>query len=279
MNLVCAIWEGFDDAWNGWFIPDLPSSNIKSINQCRSMSDGALRYGCDIDNSIAFNSLKPNPLFNVVDEYGRGIPPQVMMEALQYLCNIGYDIEERNSEGLTLLLFEATQIDRSVISVLKFLIEKGADLHAVDLYNRGALHLALRAHEEWGSWDSFCTDDCDHSGSEHEASAWCKFSTESESYAEDYCNDGLIPAPSAVDEEDEVDEDDEVDLRFKLLTLLRAGCDPNLLDKDGASPSDDARKKGVWPEWTWALLNAGYVFDEDSNRWMRRLEEEVSFGE
>lgn len=58
-------------------------------------------------------------------------------------------------------------------------------------------------------------------------------------------------------------------LRFRLLTLLRAGCDPNHLDRDGRSPSDDARKHGSWPEWTWALLESGYAYNDDTERWVK----------
>ena len=376
-------------AYQGAYRRDLPNSIIRSIDQCMSMSGAALRYGCDIENSIAFNSLFPSPLFFLVGYDGTGIPPQELDTALRYFCNIGYDIEERNSEGATLFLFGATQLCPSVISVLRFLIEKGVDLHAVDLKNRGTLHLAIEVPNGWGAWDSSCSYYCNHSSSDHEHRAWFEFATESEDWAGDYCDDGLTPAPSATDEiqndrlacddevqerlysapggaclpttgsigsashssrrrseqyidwdeaddadgdyvedveshgeeediegdneddedggDDEDDEDEEEDealeipegyifcyddygdpiiirkplpilktrLRFKLFTLLRAGCDPNLLDNIGNSPSDDARCHGLWPEWTWALLNAAYLFDEDSNRWVKRLKDEV----
>jgi len=58
-------------------------------------------------------------------------------------------------------------------------------------------------------------------------------------------------------------------MRFKLLTLLRAGCDPNHLDKYDLSPSDDAQKHGIWPKWTWALLNSGYTYNDDTERWVQ----------
>ena len=200
--------------------------------------------------------------------------------------------------------------------MLRFLIGKGADLRAVGSENRGALHFAFEAPHLWGAWDSSCTGYCHHFNFDHEFYAWSHFNTESEEYAEDYDDDGLTPAPSFIDEDDEVNEDyvddDENDtqalalpegyvlyhddddgsvkifrkplptlknrLRFKLLMLLRAGCDPNLMDKYGNPPSDDARYHGFWPEWTWALLNAGYVFDEDSNHWVKKVEDEVSSG-
>ena len=386
LDMVSTIWNQFAEVNVG-----SPMTGFLTIDQCVSMSDAALRYGCDIDNRIAFHSRWPNPLFKMVDVYAGNVPPQAMMDALRYLWKIGYDIEERNSQGATLLLFAATQLCPSVISVLKFLLKKGADLCTVDPNNRGALHFALMAHYGWftWAWGSSCTDYCYHFDIDHERWASRRFLTESDSYAEDYCNDGLTPAPSIIDDVqsdhlacddgveeclyrfsgrkclpttgsirceshssrrrsgqyvhldeandddeddeqyvpheceeenngedhsgDEGDEDDEGEvlgvitregdflwwddpydcsdhitrkplpilktrLRFKLLTLLKAGCDPNVLDSKGRSPGDYARYRGLWPEWTWALLNAGYVFDEESNRWVRRLEEDFSFG-
>ena len=380
--MVWAVWDAFMGAYQGAYRRDLPNSIIRSIDQCMSMSGAALRYGCDIENSIAFNSLFPSPLFFLVGYDGTGIPPQELDTALRYFCNIGYDIEERNSEGATLLLVEATQLCPSVISVLRFLIEKGVDLHAVDLKNCGALHLAFEAHRTYTSLTGCCRPFDRH----HEYSAQWIFGTESENYAGDYCDDGLTPITSVIDdiqndhlpcddgvqerpywasggiclpttgsvesgshsarkrskqyidldEAEDVDDDDEEEdiggnngddgdeediggnngddgddgddealkipegyilchdyygdpliirdplpilktrLRFKLLTLLRAGCDPNLLDHEGNSPSDDARYHGLWSEWTWALLNAGYIFDEDNDRWVKGVEDEVS---
>ena len=278
------------------------------------MTDTALRHGCEIENSMARGYWLLNPLFTVVDEINLELPPRGMMDALRYLCNIGCDIHQRNSEGLTLLLFEAKLLCPSVISVLKFLIEKGADLYAVDIHNRGALHYALEPPSCWNSWESSCTDDCDHEYFEHKHDASWLFFTGSENYRDDYCGDGLTPAPFAIDDmqsdycdEDVINSRDDWEalklpegymfcrdwhghatmirkpllvlktrLRFKLLTLLRAGCDPNLLDNKGNSPSDNASYHGLWPEWTWALLNAGYIFDEDSDRWVKRVEDEVS---
>ena len=60
-------------------------------------------------------------------------------------------------------------------------------------------------------------------------------------------------------------------LRFKLLTLLRGNCDPNLLDNMGLSPSDYARRDGLWPQWHWALKNTGFSYEPESDRWVRGL--------
>ena len=410
MDMVWATWHAFVEAWASTFLPDV----FRSIDQCIRMSDAALRYGCDIDNSIVFNRLLPSPLFFLF-YYDSEIPSQDLETAFRYLCNVGYDTEGRDLRGATLFLIQATNLFPSVISMLRLLIEKGADLRAVDSENRGALHFAFEVPEGWDAWDSSCTGDCAHANSDHIGWAHQVFGTESKDYAGDYCDHGLTPAPSVVDDiqnnkltyDDEVqerfywgsgrvclpttgsigpvyhikrrrseqyidrdeadnvdgvylevvetddegedngendpgddgdadddDDDDDDDgenedyeddgededyeyhdevnnngtealripqgyvlyyddrgdavivreplpilktrLRFKLLTLLIAGCDPNLLAKYGDSPSDDARYHGLWPEWTWALLNAGYVLDKDSDRWVKRVEDEIA---
>ena len=85
MNMVWATWDKFAQSYIGFFTQDLPRHIIQSVDQCMSMSDAALRYGCDIDNSIAFSPRRPNPLFRVVDEFEIGVPRQAMMDALRYL--------------------------------------------------------------------------------------------------------------------------------------------------------------------------------------------------
>ncbi|ERF68340.1 hypothetical protein EPUS_02796 [Endocarpon pusillum Z07020] len=59
--------------------------------------------------------------------------------------------------------------------------------------------------------------------------------------------------------------------RYKLLTLLEAGCNPNVLDNDLASPSDYARRESLLPQWEWALVHSGYMYDEDKQEWIRNV--------
>ena len=49
-------------------------------------------------------------------------------------------------------------------------------------------------------------------------------------------------------------------LRYMLLVLLEAGCDPNTLNDKGESPNDYAERDNLLPQWEWALRKAGYVF-------------------
>ena len=60
--------------------------------------------------------------------------------------------------------------------------------------------------------------------------------------------------------------------RMALEVLLEAGCDPNELGPGGQSPSDYARR-GLWPQWRWALEATGYIFDEGQSRCIKRINE------
>ena len=60
-------------------------------------------------------------------------------------------------------------------------------------------------------------------------------------------------------------------VKTKLKILLEAGCDPNDRDKNGKSTNDYARR-GLWSQWLWALGKTGYVFDEEQNRWIKRID-------
>ena len=58
---------------------------------------------------------------------------------------------------------------------------------------------------------------------------------------------------------------------IKLKILLEAGCDPNVLDDDGLSPSEYA-ERGKWlrQAWFWALRVTGRTFDAVRDRWIKR---------
>lgn len=61
-------------------------------------------------------------------------------------------------------------------------------------------------------------------------------------------------------------------VRLKLLRFLRAGCDPNLFNDYGQSPSDYARSNGLWPQWKWALDWSGWMYDQAIETCVRQEE-------
>lgn len=58
-------------------------------------------------------------------------------------------------------------------------------------------------------------------------------------------------------------------LRLLLLTLLQAGCDPNIIDGDNETPSIHARRNELWPQWSWALKSSGYTYEVRDDRWVK----------
>ena len=57
--------------------------------------------------------------------------------------------------------------------------------------------------------------------------------------------------------------------RLKPFHMLHAGCDPNIFNYCGQSPSDYAEISKLMSEWRWALKHNGYVLDETTNLWVR----------
>ena len=170
---------------------------LQDFNQCVSMTDMALRHGCDIHNTVPCNSNIPNPLFlisNCLDLPDTYAPAHE--EALIYFLKIGYDMEERNEQGLTLLLDLAMTLTPSVIKLPKILIKKGTEIHAVDIHGCGVLHHAFMGRlSDWnpiGSdfWENLGCGLCESIG---DLMLW--FKTYDERYAEDYDDLNHDPGP------------------------------------------------------------------------------------
>ncbi|OQV00087.1 hypothetical protein CLAIMM_05631 [Cladophialophora immunda] len=60
----------------------------------------------------------------------------------------------------------------------------------------------------------------------------------------------------------------------KLLLLLKSGCDPNLQDADGRTPSDYVWRTHMWADWERALMDSGWIYDANSKRCVRHIEPE-----
>ena len=224
------------------------------------------------------------------------------IETLGYLLNIGYSLEQQSSEGLTSLLFAATQHSPHLIKCLRLFIERGANPDATNFKGQGVLHCALAPPDIYDDWSSTLQYSYRrrsyHSTDEAVWAARMIFNTESDYHEDDYDDEGVDPgllldkinklchtANSASDEYsiDHIfceNDDRELEMirspmqvlkkrtRFKLLTLLQLGCDPNVVYHQGLSPSDYAMRDSLWPQWSWALLNAGYFLHEQ-NGWVK----------
>lgn len=448
---------------------DYPLENLRDFEQCVSMTNAALENGCDIYDTFSYNPSIPNALFEIFNDYASSLRKE---EVLKYLLKIGYDMEQRCDNEETLFLHAVTALKPANIKCLNILIEKGANIHAIDAEGRSALHCAFlaptwqRKDEKLSYWDGVVGDmfedpqwvvacfdidderyaegyedlhydldpltsytssddalpdmpyqdyistldcsmdssdkdfnhdllldipnrdyistmDCSmnssnedsdhdllldisnqeyilqtdsslqgtfdptHMGDECQVNAspyyhnidhpvtndLCAIATSSaddfrdgtlaersadcadtssrteEHYASsNTTNDGsdhlktdfrsrdsmlaeesnaCADTSSSTNEHDAGSETMNNELicwncktrpltevlkkrlKFKLLTLLQAGCDPNGLDNKGESPDDFAERLGLWPQWEWALVNAEYVYNEGSSRWIK----------
>ena len=74
------------------------------------------------------------------------------IETLEFLLNIGYNLGQQSSNGLTPLLFAAAQHMPQLIKCLRLCIDRGTDQYATTFEGEGVLHLTLAApdiHRDW----------------------------------------------------------------------------------------------------------------------------------
>ena len=283
----------------------LSTEILKNFEECVAITRLALDNGCAIDSGNDERS-HAGPLFALVGADEADIDASTLVDAICYLLSIGWDLEEKNCYGQTPLLHAAAACGPQVARCLRALVEKSARLNARDKMGRGPLLSALSPLWCISNWvDLTCIwrseeDDCDNNGhlSEH-------FRTEDRRHVRDYYDTESIMdslssmsdldsnASSCSEESDSNPEDDDYvycfnwegdgawirkpshvlkdRVRIKLKILLEVGCDPNDFDSDGQSTNDYARR-GLWSQWLWALDKTGYVFDEEQNRWVKRID-------
>jgi len=313
------------------------------------MTDVALQHGCDVGGSILEYWKLPNPLFQLLKFSPDGYRDTSDPALLEHLVAIGYEIEDQDHLGQTVLLYAANLCRRRCLAFLEKLISLGANIHAIDeegcgalhqaldfrkgllesyleIFRRGALLLQLEEMPFWkaeyyydsdvllvdnhhvpvyprglkGVYAYLCIpnsssnsdyDDLDsddgyfNSGDDgfnsddNDSDIWdpCEYGDdENYFYVGDYDIDDFTIGKGIEDVEVGLPKSrQKTRIRFKLLILLEAGCDPNLVDEDGASPSDYARRENLWPQWEWALTQTGYIYDEDKALWIK----DVSFSD
>ena len=260
--------------------PSDDSSNAtRDSDQCVEMGDAVLTKGCDIESSTCYN-----PLFEM-DNWRLLSQPYsfTLEETIKHLVNVGYDVEARTASGLTPLLHLVTTYKPQVIKCIRALIVDGANVNATDLAGRGALHHALAVPHVFDGWKTLrLIFWAPHTFLNHYYVPAYVYQTESFAHAEDYqqvnttlyhdrgydrilCED-LGGARHCIDHPVQVLK---TRLKYKLLALLKANCDPNIPDTYGSTPNNYAVQDDLWPEWSWALERSGYVYKAEEDRWFK----------
>ena len=249
-------------------------NRIEDFDQCTRMTDAVLESGYDMDESPYYHPSRPNLLFELACDGGHAWQKlSTIVEALQYLVRKGYDLEERNCEGDTPLLFATTAHRAGAVTHIEAFIKAGSDTSATNLAGQGPLHCALGVPESVSPADwNVQENDTFFIPSPSFYDYRIKYSTfhnGPEGYrchADHICwldTNGVsrrMRNPIQVLKERS---------KFKILVLLEAGCDPNLPDIAGETPHQYAERNGLFPQWKWALMKSGYMLDEKSGQWIK----------
>lgn len=340
--------SALDIVWSIWFryvdyMSHAKSSSattaplIGDLDQCIRITNAVLDQDHDMEESVCYNSDRASVLFEMNDSlFLSELNVHAASNILNFLINKGYDVEKRNSWGLTPLLHAVRSYRPQSLDCLKTFIRRGADIHARNTKDQGALHIALAGPHRLWRWKSMRYRDCpgdniadyhwtlqlvyqtDKLAEDHDDGRWdtgetpeaqaqhcvdvpriCQKASEwtyrSEASGDEvWPRDGFINLniyktdPRIMGFTDETPEyvlcEDydglqhliphpmevlKARLRYLLVTLLRAGCDPNIADGNNETPSTYARRNGLWPQWCWALERSGYTYKVGLGRWVK----------
>ena len=254
--------------------PKIGPNRIEDFTECTRMTDLVFESGYDLDEGPYCHPSRPNLLFELACEgnYGRK-HRSTIVAALRYLVRKGYDLEERNLEGDTPFLYATMAHTSGAVTRIEAFVEAGSDTTATNLAGQGPLHCAFCVPEavsptDWNIQDSDISWIRGRSFDRYRL-VYSTFLDGPEGYrchADYICwvdPDGVLRRmqnPVEVLKERS---------KFKILVLLKAGCDPNLTDKAGEPPHRYAERNGLFSQWKWALNRNGYMLDEKSGQWVR----------
>ena len=142
-DIITVLWGEFVSALSGGGNRmALSMEKVKNFENCVAITQLALDNNCTIDSGNE-RQLHAGPLFALVGSDSANVDASVLVDAIGYLLTIGWDLEEKNCDGQTPLLYAANACGPQVARCLRVLIEKGARLNARDDMGRGPLLSAL----------------------------------------------------------------------------------------------------------------------------------------
>ena len=283
-NSVLSSFHEADFVWRLWThyvnyvrVPGAPRigpNRIDDFIECTRMTDAVFESGYDLDDGPYCHPSRPNLLFELAREGGYGRKHRsTIIAALQYLVRKGYDLEERNLGGDTPFLYATMAHSSATVTRIEAFVEAGSDTSATNLAGQGPLHCALGVPEAVSPIDWNIEDSDNYwipnTPWEQYRLVYSTFQGGPEGYrchADYVCWMDTNGVARRMQNPVQVLKERS---KFKILVLLRAGCDPNLTDKAGETPHQYAERNGLFSQWKWALMRNGYMLDEKSGQWVR----------
>ncbi len=168
---------------------------------------------------------------------------------INYIVGCFPSPEYTGPAGRTVLLAVCTTNSSMTLGLL---LDRHANVHAIDHFGRGALHSALYVRSY-----IICPNDC--MTAKHEAHHQCACPAEPDHHDCHYIH-SWRDCPGS----------NKIGLEDVLPILLEHECDPNLLDIYGYSPTDYAqRQEDLRRIWLRALDNAGFTWHSGLREWRR----------
>lgn len=267
IDLVTLIWTSWIDLLSTRDGPCTKDDNRAAettVYDCISMSNEAIKHGCQIGCNLPWTSSRPNPLFlSDSEDPIRMIRYDELSVMFSYLVNTGFDLEARNNNEQTPLLYANMFLGHDTVPKIKALLSCGAKPNVQDIYGRGPLHCAVSI--------KLSRFTCSHALlSDHDEVVFWDWLNEQSM-------DDVEERPSLVDpvqhmDQASIDVDCVCDVCWdvligKLVAMLDAGCDPNSEDDDCRTPSDYAWRNGfMWFAWEQALAMTGWEFDDGTQQ-------------
>lgn len=223
---MCAIWSNFLHSSS-------PSGNrAHELSQYIDLTRMLRRPGTRTELCLQHPQDDANLLFIAADSRLEDI--MHLEDILALLIDIASDLEIRDSDELTTLLYAAKSDWPGSLPCLNFLVHHDADVFAVDKRGCGALHILISSLEElYEHWS--------HMGKK----GGC-------------CDEQSMISPAFVED--------------KLVVLLDAGCDPVALDYMGRTPAEylGGDERG-WTIWLSALTRSSAA-NKSSRTWKSGIE-------
>ena len=221
--------------WVRYVLRDPDKNLLRETQHCIDMTNLALKSGADFAE-YGHQVYAGLSVLNKVKQ----VDCVTALPVIEYIVSM-FQLDAKGPSERTPLLCACTT---NSSLTLQHLVAKGANVHALDGFGRGALHSALYVRSY-----VICPESCGKTphGTPHQCA--CPFDTK-------------LHDLHYIHAWRECPRHQTSGLMETLVQLLRAGCDLNLRDHYGMTPRDYAeRLPDLWEIWRLALVESVRVFE------------------